>query len=119
MTSFEKELSDQCTVEYGVPQGSVLGPLLFLIFVNDIVSCSDSAEFVLFADDTNIFVTGKNENEVFNKANSVIKEVSNYMKSNKLHINISKTCYMHFRPGLSRATQTCARVRPYEKKLET
>ena len=118
MTSFEKELSDQCTVEYGVPQGSVLGPLLFLIFVNDIVSCSDSAEFVLFADDTNIFVTGKNENEVFNKANSVIKEVSNYMKSNKLHINISKTCYMHFRPGLSRATQTCARVRPYEKNLK-
>ena len=118
ITSFQKELSDQCTVEYGVPQGSVLGPLLFLIFVNDIVSCSDLAEFVLFADDTNIFVTGNDENEVYRKANLVIKEVSNYMKSNKLHINIGKTCYMHFRPGLSRTTQTCARARPYEKNLK-
>ena len=40
------------------------------------------------------------------------------MKSNKLHINIGKTCYIHFRPGLSRATQTSARVRPYEKNLK-
>ena len=57
----------------------MLGPLLFLIFVNDIVSCSDLAEFVLFADDTNIFVIGNDENEVYSKANLVIKEVGNYI----------------------------------------
>ena len=81
------------------------------------MSSSKSAEFVLFADDTNIFVDGKDEDEVFLKANKVLKEVSNYMKSNKLHINVGKTCYMHFRPSLSRARQTCARARPYNRNL--
>ena len=50
---------------FGVPQGSVLGPLLFLIYVNDIINCSPYGEFILYADDTNIFVTADSKADAF------------------------------------------------------
>ena len=97
-TSILGENSDNLTVKYGVPQGSVLGPLLFLIYIKDIANSSDHGIFVLFADDTNIFVAGENINEVHNKANAILECVYKYMVANQLHINMSKSCYMHFRP---------------------
>ena len=59
-THFNGIDSSNCKVEYGVPQGSVLGPLLFLIYINDLINCTTLGKFVLFADDANIFVSGKN-----------------------------------------------------------
>ena len=87
-------------VRYGVPQGSVLGPLLFLIYINDIINCfhTDDIKLVLYADDTNIFITGSNKIDLITKGNEVLKTINKYMKSNLLHINLEKCCFMHFNP---------------------
>ena len=107
-TSFDGENSEKLQVKYGVPQGSILGPLLFLLYINDLMNCyrGPNTNFILYADDTNIFVIGKTKEEAFCEANTVLKNVHEYMKCNLLHINMEKCCFMYFQPKILSASKT-------------
>ena len=114
ITKFNNVKSDSKNIMFGVPQGSVLGPLIFLLYINDIVNSAFEGETVIFADDTNIFVTGNNEEETYCLDNKVLKCVSIYMKVNQLHINLSKCAHMYFRPNLNiNERNACARSNVY------
>ena len=89
--SFKSNIKD---IMCGVPQGSILGPLLFILYVNDITHTSDVLDFILFADDTTILYSHKDILSKFHLINDELKQVSNWFGANKLSINASKTNYM-------------------------
>ena len=92
--SYNSGESEQKDIVCGVPQGSILGPLLFILYVNDITNTSNVLEFILFADDTTILYSHPNIDNQINCKNEELKEVSNWFKANKLSVNASKTNYM-------------------------
>ena len=89
----------------------------FLIYVNDIINCSPYGEFILYADDTNIFVVADSKAEAFKKANNVLELVNRYMLSNLLHINTGKCYFMYFRPNLY-SRSICSRTEPYDREAK-
>ena len=83
-------------IKYGVPQGSILGPLLFLIYINDIPGLCKFAKFILYADDANIIISASTVEEVHKLTQQLIDNLLKWVDSNGLALNIDKTKYMIF-----------------------
>ena len=81
-------------LEHGVPQGSILGPLLFLIYINDMPNIIPGAHFILYADDANIIITGKTIKEIDEKLELLLPKLKNWVRFNMLKLNTTKTKYM-------------------------
>ncbi len=88
--------SDLLDIICGVPQGSVLGPKLFILYINDLCNVSSLVKYVLFADDTNIFKSGDNLQSLCIEISNELNKISVWFNVNKLSLNVSKTHFMVF-----------------------
>ena len=88
--------SSKSLITCGVPQGSVLGPSLFLIYINDLINSTTKLSTILFADDTNMFCSGKDMHELEITVNSELARVQEWLTLNQLTLNIKKQInYFH------------------------
>ena len=91
-------MSDYKQISCGVPQGSVLGPLLFLLYINDFNNSSHQLDFHLFADDSNLFYAHKSLLELETTVNNELQEAFSWLWANKLSLDIEKSNNVTFLP---------------------
>ena len=96
---YENNTSDTLLITTGVPQGSVLGPLMFIIYLNHIAKSSDILDFICYADDTtlsSVLNYFENNQSFSGNINTEVEKVHDWLKVNKLSLNISKTKFKIF-----------------------
>ena len=93
---FDGQESEIHGVQCGVPQGFILGSLLFILYMNDICNVSDILFAIMYADDTSLVVNGKDLNTLIQLLNSALIDVCTWFKANRLSLNTNKIFYIVF-----------------------
>ena len=92
----KKEKTNSLTIKCRVPQGSILRPLLFIVYANDLYRTSNLLKPIMFVDDTNLFCSGKHIKTLFQTANIELEKIAIWFQANKLSLNESKTKFTLF-----------------------
>ena len=97
LVEYENCKSDVKELKCGVPQGSILGPLLFNLFVNDLEKSIHSSKLTMFADDSTLYQHGHCIKTLFDNMNEDLRRINSWFNTNKLCLNVSKSNYILFR----------------------
>ena len=107
-TVVDGAMSSESNVNHGVPQGSCLGPLLFLVYINDLPICLEKCTSKLYADNTDISASNKSIKEAEKQVNNDLNNIHNWLIANKLSLSVLKTNYMIF--SMAHKVKNCPKI---------
>jgi hypothetical protein len=113
--SYNNTISDMKCITCGVPQGSVLGPLLFIIYTNDLSNSLTRAKSIIFADDTTVYKSSSLLSELYSDINSDLESLADWFCANKLSLNTGKTNYVLFS---RKSVTTCLKITIGSKQID-
>ena len=112
LVEFNGSLSDMRYIETGVTQGSVLGPLLFSIYINDLPSCLNMFKIIMYVDDTTLLCYLNNDNDIHVETliNDELRKIRNWLLANQLSLNVNKIKFMVFHSGRKHVVYPILRI---------